>query len=237
MEIPKKQLLPFIDNEKLYRIVFCVLMSEKNPAGEYTKIDSNVVDPFSAVFDALKQGITLKEWLRQEEARQKQKTLQNALGVFHQAIIGSINGGWENIPVGHVIDVCNKMKKIIAEIKNKFNTTKGSDKKTIYDNLNSQLKTPYNGFTGYYVEIIPRRRGLYNLPFTPSDNVLKNTRPVNQKIRVIDGKSFYALATGIPDALEMLYKILPRVIADFLKTDPGIVCKDQLFNDLFTRAY
>ena len=238
MQLPKQQLLPFITNEKLYRITLCVLMVGQNKSGKSNnEIDSNVIDPFSAVFDALRQGITLDAWLRQEEARQKQKTLQNALGNFHQSILGSIEGGWENIPVGHVIDVCNKKMKIIAEIKNKFNTTKGSDKKSIYDNLNSQLATLYQGFTGYYVEIIPPRRGVYNSPFTPSDNVSKSTRPANEKIRVIDGKSFYALATGIPDALEMLYKVLPRVIADLLKTDHSKVSKDKLFKDLFSRAY
>lgn len=237
MSLPKKQFLPFISNEKLYEHVRDVLNTAQqasNLAGK--NLYSNVVDPFSAIFDALRQEITLIDWIDQETSRQIQKTMQNALGEFHQAILGSMDG-WEDLPVGHVIDVRNIKRKMIAEIKNKHNTTKGSDKKSIYDNLNSQLEGDCKGFTGYYVEVIPKGRKPYNKTFTPSDNVTKERRPVNEKIRVTDGKSFYALASGYPDALKMLYTVLPIVIADILGTKYQKVTKDELFMELFNRAY
>ena len=203
-------------------------------AGE--NLHSNVVDPFSALFDALRQEISLTDWVDQEKTRQIQKTMQNALGEFHQAIIGSMDG-WEDLPVGHIIDDRNMKRKIITEIKNKHNTTKGSDKKSIYDNLNSQLKGDYKGFTGYYVEIIPKGKRPYDKPFTPSDNVSRKRRPINEKIRVIDGRSFYALASGHKDALKTLYTVLPEVISDILGIDCQNIIKDTLFMDLFNRAY
>jgi hypothetical protein len=237
MSLPKKQLLPFISNKNLYINVKEVLNTAQkasNLAGK--NLYSNVVDPFSAIFDALRQEITLIDWVEQETTRQIQKTMQNALGEFHQAMLGSMSG-WEDLPVGHVIDVRNVKRKIIAEIKNKHNTTKGSDKKSIYDNLNSQLEADCKGFTGYYVEVIPKGRTPYNKPFTPSDNVTKERRPVNEKIRVIDGKSFYALVSGHQEALKMLYTVLPIVIADILGTKYQKITKDELFMELFNKAY
>ena len=236
-KIPSKPLLPFISNENLYKHVKDVLDVAQHASDLAIKnLYSNVVDPFSAIFDALRQEITLIDWIEQETARQMQKTMQNALGNFHQAVIGSMNE-WENLSVGHVVDVCNKKRKIVAEIKNKHNTTKGSDKKSIYDNLNSQLDSSYEGFTGYYVEIIPKSKNSYNKVFTPSDNVTRERRPINEKIRVIDGGSFYALASGHKEALKMLYVVLPKVIADILEVDNKNVTDDDLFTELFDRVY
>lgn len=237
MLLPKQQLLPFISNKNLYDHVGAVLKTAQQASNlAEEKLYSNVVDPFSALFDVLRQKITLADWMNQEKTRQIQKTMQNALGEFHQAVLGSMDG-WEDLPVGHVIDVRNMGKKIIAEIKNKHNTTKGSDKKSIYDNLNSQLKAGYKGFTSYYVEIVPKGKKPYDKPFTPSDNVTKKSRTNNEKIRVIDGKSFYALASGQKDALKMLYTTLPKVIADILGTKHQSITEDALFMELFNRAY
>src|SRR5206468_2187619 len=114
------------------------------------------------------------------------------------------------------VDLRNVRRKIIVELKNKYNTTKATDKKSIYDNLRAELATHYHGYTAYYVEIIPNKRDVYNCPFTPGDNVSKVHRPSNESIRLIDGKSFYALATKDPNALLKLYLALPVVIADIL---------------------
>jgi len=210
----KKNLLPFIENEELYKHVEAVLIvariaketSEKN-------LSTNVIDPFSALFDVSCQRISFAEWMKQEKARQMQKTLQNAIGVFHQAIIGSMYG-WTNLNTGEVADVVNIEKKIIAEIKNKYNTTKGNHKIKIYEDLKSLVGSKYKGYISYYVEIIPQGKKVYNMTFAPSDNKKHKRKVAHRNIRVIDGKSFYALATGYPDALKNLYLTLPKVIAD-----------------------
>ena len=180
------------------------------------------------------QGVCLEEWMEQEKSRQIQKTLQNSLGEFHQGILGAADG-WENLGTGHVFDILNKQKKIIAEIKNKYNTTKGNHKIAIYDDLVAQLNSQYKGFMSYYVEIIPAKKGAYNKPFTPSDNKTKKRRPINKSIRVIDGKSFYALATGDENALRKVYEVLPRVISDILGGEKDK--QEKSFMELFDRAY
>lgn len=231
----KNKYLDYISDEDLTSHVKSVL-DKANIAKEKVevKIKSNKIDPFSAVFDASYQEIFLSLWLEQEKMRQVQKTLQNAIGEFHQNILGSVNG-WEDMKTGSVFDLRSKRRKVIAEVKNKYNTTKGNHKVRIYDDLVKGLRD-HNGFTAYYVEIIPKGKDGYNKPFVPPDNVLKKRRKENEKIRVIDGEGFYALVTGQEDALEKLYLALPRVIRDILGSNFVIESEDMyynLFNDAF----
>ena len=46
------------------------------------------------------------------------------------------------------------IKMIIADIKNKFNTTKGNHKVNIYDDLDKILNSPeFKEYAGYYIEL------------------------------------------------------------------------------------
>jgi hypothetical protein len=88
----------------------------------------------------------------------------------------------------------------------------------IYDAIKSKLKTgEYANFIGYFVEVIPKGKKIYDKLYTPSDNKTKKRRPNNEKIRVIDGISFYALATGREHALQELFEVLPSILADKYK--------------------
>ncbi len=224
-------LLPYISDESLYAITKpLVTLIERTAEEEEQSMNRNTIDPFSALFDAAKQNITLTDWLNQEKSRQVQKTLQNAIGTFHQEILGAMPG-WESLPVGGIIDVKCEEKKIVAEIKNKHNTTNSSSAEALYDHLSGVLNNQYSGYTAYHVQIIPKSRNEYDRLYTPSG------RPANEKIRVIDGKSFYAMASGHKDALKMLYMVLPKVIGDILQRSTDNVTKDKLFMLLFERAY
>lgn len=233
-----KRLLPFITDDDLYAHVKKVIDLAKGALlDESTKFYSNSVDPFSALFDALWQGISLDEWIKQEKSRQNQKTLQNALGNFHQEILGSFIG-WKSLGTGQVFDIVSQKQKIIAEVKNKYNTTKGNHKVAIYDDLKTSLKlSDYAGYTAYYVEVVPRGKAVYNKVFTPSDNRTHKRRPKNEKIRIIDGKSFYSLASGDSEALKKLYSALPKVICDILGRPYKVTATGSSFIDLFNRIY
>ena len=232
----KKQLLPFIKDKDLYQHVKVVLDVAKNATDDAEeKIYSNVTDPFSALFDASNQSISLAEWMGQEKSRQIQKTLQNAIGEFHQNMLGPMPG-WINLKTGSVSDLSNKKKKIIAEVKNKYNTTKGNYRTAIYDDFKKLLKSGYVGYGAYYVEVISKGRKAYDKPFMPSDNRTGKRRPKNKSIRVIDGKSFYALASGNPEALKQLYLALPTAIRKILGKTINKVRADE-FVTLFERAY
>ena len=236
-KVAQKQILPFISNEKLYSVVADVLGVAKS-AAENSKRDfyKNVIDPFSAIFDAMTTGITLTDWIKKEGTRQVQKTIQNALGTFHQEILGNFTD-WKSLGTGNVVDLVNDKKKIIAEVKNKFNTTKGNHKTAIYDDLENLINGKYKGYVGYYVEVIPQGKKEYNKVYTPSDNKTKTRRSANENIRVIDGKSFYKLASNQENALKDLYHALPQVIGDILGISHEKIKSEETFIDLFRRAY
>ncbi|NES19865.1 MAG: Eco47II family restriction endonuclease [Symploca sp. SIO3E6] len=228
--------LPYISDNDLKAVVKTVVDSIiQAQARAEERMYDNVIDPFSAIFDGAVQNLNLEDWLVQENARQIQKTVQNKIGEFHQNILGSIPG-WVTLPQG--LDICNTNRKIFAEIKNKYNTVKGSDKVGIYDYLSLHLQKPeYQNFTAYYVEIIPQNKKNYNKPFTPSDRTTGTNRPLNEKIRQISGQAFYALATGEPQALRMLFDVLPDVIANVSGSTKLNDKQQASFRTLFERAY
>ncbi|ELO1814563.1 Eco47II family restriction endonuclease [Vibrio fluvialis] len=201
----------------------------------------NTLDCFSAAIDSVAQGISLDDWMKQEKERQVQKTKQNAIGSLHEEIMGSIPGV-VNLAVGQLIDIVCDDKKIVAEIKNKHNTTKGNHKVAIYDDL-KQAIAQRPGYTGYYVEVLPKGQKVYNKPFTPSDNKTKQNRVANNAIRQIDGRSFYALLTGVDDAIDELYKELPSIVAEILNEelnaglDAKSVTNSAAFKFNFKKAY
>lgn len=202
----------------------------------------NTLDCFSASLDALVQGITLDEWLKQEKERQIQKTKQNAIGSLHEAILGSIDGVM-NLPVGKLIDIVSDNQKVIAEVKNKHNTTKGNHKAQIYRDLEAAIDHSYKGYTGFYVEILPKGAKTYNEPFSPSDNQTHTKLPERNDIRRIDGRSFYALLTGKENAIDELYDNLPGIVAEIINEEFSVsldsknVTDSELFDEIFTKAY
>jgi len=211
---------------------------------ENKKIFKYTLDPFSAVLDAKVLNSSIDGWIRNFEIpRQQFQPIQQLIGSIHQEILGSLEG-WEDLDVGKILDIKNTDKKIIAEVKNKHNTTKGDHKILVYDTIKSVISNEYPDYTGYFVEILPRNGKEYNKPFTPPDNKIKNkfkkNRPENKQIRVIDGKSFYALATGHKDAFRILFKEFPILIdeilieeyEDYKQIDLG-AHKDFLFNKIF----
>ena len=203
----------------------------------------NTLDCFSAVVDCVVQGIDLEEWIEIEIKRQTQKTLQNAIGDLHQEILGSVIG-WESLKRGKVVDLVNHERKIIAEIKNKHNTTKGNHKVAIYDDL-EVLLDKHPQYVCYCVEILPPANDqIYDAPFTPSDNKKKEKRPENQQIRRIDGRSFYAKVTGAHDAIDQVFFNLPRITLSILSNNGRANFSEDrasldadLMTKMFSKAY
>ena len=164
-----------------------------------------------------------------------QKTLQNAIGTFHQNVIGSIDG-WEDLGTGNIVDLRCQSKKILAEVKNKWNTTKGNHKVRVYDDIKKLLGQPKNkGFKGYYVTILSKAK--INAPFTPSDNETGNRRPIDKNIVEVDGATFYDIATGEKDSLKKLYQTLPYVLGKILNNNEiEKYTREPMFNILSKKS-
>ncbi len=107
---------PYVDDEVFIKEVSEVLRKNKSALKKIDKdFHENVIDPFSALFDSENSNLSIKTWEKQEKSRQLQKTLQNAIGHFHQRILGSVNG-WYDPGVGGGYDSEHKKRKIVAEI-------------------------------------------------------------------------------------------------------------------------
>jgi hypothetical protein len=236
--------LEYISDENLVNAVHRVInIAREAKKGVGKKFHSNVIDPFSAYFEAGGFKLSHEGWRNNEEARQAQKTLQNHVGAFHQKILGSIDG-WEDLYVGGNIDLKCEARKIIAEIKNKHNTITGGKLVGEYESL-ERLIMPnasiYKGYTAYFVNIIPKKPIRSNKVFTPSDRDTSTQCGVNEKIRIIDGASFYDLATGQNNSLQALYNVLPKVIEDtyikFYPEEKFTIEGAGLFSQYFKMAY
>ena len=220
-------ILNWISDESLYTAVNNLLIKSKEAVGDgEKKFEKNVIDPFSAVFTMTGFNIDFNAWYKVELTRQSQKTLQNHVGKFHQDILGSV-GNWEDLNTGNIVDIVSEEKRILAEIKNKYNTISGgklSDLYYVLDSLVMPKNSNYKGFTAYYVSIIPRKNIRFDKPFTPSIGGRGERCPENPLIRVIDGASFYDLVTGEKNSLLQLFNALPFVIKEC--TDGNYIFKD-----------
>lgn len=194
----------------------------------------NVIDPFSALIDAGRQGVSLDEWMEQEKSRQIQKSFQNAVGDFHQHILGSLPD-WEDAGAGGSYDVINEKQKIIAEVKNKYNTMNANAERGVYDTMSRWLDYGKEGYTAYVVDIVPKSPKPYQFPFTPSERKVR--RQTRENLIRIDGRSFYALATGQNDAIDKLYEALPKIISGILGVDDQILSGTEDFKLIFEKAY
>lgn len=227
--------LSFITDEALEQTVNHILKKAATAKMKIeNSIDSNVIDPFAILFEMSGFNLNEQEWLIYEKQRQAQKTLSNAIGHFHPKILGCVEG-WTNPKEG--ADLVSNTHKIIAEIKNKHNTVKGSDLVKNYDTLEKMVMDKgqqYKGYTAYFVEIIPKSAKRYDIEFVPSDKDKGAKRPSNPLIRRVDGQTFYEIVTGVPDALTQLFYVLPDVI----KTCSSYEFSNPIFlNDFFKKAF
>lgn len=229
------QMLPYISDEDFLKATQRLVEAARKAKAKVNKNPyKNVIDPFSALVDAAQQGISLQAWMEQEKVRQIQKALQNALGDFHQDVIGSMPG-WQNAGVGGSYDVINESKKIIAEIKNKHNTMNSRSGIAVYDNLAGWLDYGKSDFTAYAVGIVPKNPEPFVSKFTPSSRGIK--RAARKNLLMVDGRSFYEMAAGRKDAIDMLYKALPKMLEKVLGIGRGTLKDTGEFDELFRKAY
>jgi len=236
--------LPYISDQLLIKEVKHVLDIGRNRKQEAEKkFNHNVIDPFAALFEAAGFAVNHQTWKNSETIRQCQKTVQNHVGTLHQKILGHIDG-WQDLGTGSVIDLICEEKKIIAEVKNKYNTVTGGKLAEQYyslEKLVSLKASRYKDYTAYFVNIIPKKPDKYNIPFIPSDKEKGIKCPENTQIRIIDGASFYNLVTNRESAIEEFYSVLPRVIehifsAEYQQDSYQLPDKD-LFTHYFSLAY
>lgn len=223
----------FINDQDLINAVKKVLAAaDRATQNAETELEKNVLDPFAALFSITYNDISLDDWNKLEKERQAQKSIQNAIGEFHQNLLGSFHG-WDNPGRGGSVDLISEDKRIIAEVKNKYNTMNSSAAAETYNKLANHLKYDRKGYTAYLVQVIPQNARDYDIKWSPN----QTTTALREDIRRIDGESFYDLASGEKDTLRRIYEKLPEIIAEILNKNVLRAETTQQINELFIRIY
>lgn len=153
----------------------------------------NVVDPFSSFVIASTLGIEEEKTL--ERFQLVESTLRgssNALGEFHQAVLGSVKG-WRNHDSGYDLECAGR--RIIAEVKNKHNTMNAANRREVVNELRTALRQKKGDWVGYLVQIIPQKP-------------IRQVREVAANLFEVDGASFYELVTGDANAIHDLFEYM-----------------------------
>lgn len=153
------------------------------------------------------------------------KTLQNAIGYFHQDVLGAvqgwnstgISGGGFDLRSDHPVSLVGD-KYVVAEVKMRYNTIKASDRGEMFRklrdaaNFNSARDRPY---IAYLFEIVPDKQRSYDTQWKVAGHTL------DQRVRVADGVTAYHIVTGEENALYQLFRVLPQMFAEVFEELTG----------------
>jgi len=110
-----------------------------------------------------------------------------------------------------------------------------STSEAVYTKMAEFLDGEKQNFVAYVVTVVPKNPVRFNKTFCPS---VRGTRlPEREDIKIVDGATFYEIATGDTDALKKLYACLPAVINSILGNGEITETEKVKFNELFTRAF
>lgn len=214
--------LLWINNQTLFEVTlknFTKVYKEVNKPLDLAK-SKNAIDPFTAIFQiGGSPALDFESWVAAEKTRQSVKTLQNAVGAWHQAVLGLADGWQDKGSSGAVFDVEStepqlgfglnpeKPTNVIIEVKNKHNTIKASDEHSTHQKLHQQASSRPNT-VAYLIQIIPKGKTRYNRQWVPSQAFN------SPKVFVADGATAYDLIFKEKDALKQLYSVLPAILQD-----------------------
>jgi len=221
------QYLSWLSNEDLYKSLDHVINKYRiaNHEQNLNRFTKNTIDPFALLFNLSLSKKTPREWINEEVNRQLQKTLENAIGEFHQIILGYCEG-WENLGIGDdsQVDLKKTDGSIYAEIKNKHNTMNSSSKDSVFNKLKKILESNPNTEV-YLVEIIRSKKVSYNEMWKYKENK-------DNRIRIASGDEFYYLVTGESDALKQLYDVIPDALRHLLHSKQEVLTESTLLHEI-----
>ena len=222
----KKEKIILSDEIILNELKSLVNRMKKAIHQKHNNYEKDVIDPFMSFFEQVIFKDNLEDWKESEYRRQLSKTFGNHLGRFHQNLLCSLDDCYE--PEEGGVDFVSENKKIIAEIKNKWNTTNAGSKAASFDILRKALsEKKYKGYKAYFVTIIPKTPKNYCEEFKTTSNVKKaNYRKPRKDILSINAEYFYEKITGKKDVLKSIFYRLPELIKKLKYAD------DKLINNI-----
>jgi hypothetical protein len=175
-----------------------------------SKFFSNKIDTFKLTFDAKFNQADEKSVIESEILRQIDKSINNSIGTFHEQILGGIHG----YEVGNLsgFDIKATDNSLFADIKNKHNTMNSSSSEALFQKL-KRYADDYKQADCFWVQILAKSSFM-----EPWKGDINGKEYSHSRVFKISGDQFYARLSGNPDAFLALYKALPIVIDDYLKT-------------------
>ncbi|BDR73130.1 type II restriction endonuclease [Clostridium tetani] len=224
----------FLSDEHLLSCIERLYNVYEKKKDEFTlvKFYENQIDPIKLLFDMNFFGISQEEVIAREIQRKIDKSISNAIGTFHEELLGGIDG-YVKHPVGCGFDITDSQCRLLfADIKNKHNTVKGSNLQDLYSDLESYIKDKPNA-KAYWVQIISASQSFNENWTIPLHN--KN----NPNVYKISADRFYQILTGKENAFAELCSSLPIAIKDFLnyKQLKPTISNINVYKELCTKSF
>ena len=217
-----KYQIDWISEEKFQEIVnksFANSIKKINLNSEAVRAEPTLVLVLSSFLD-----IPYETVMKMLKTMSQIKTLQNAIGSFHQAVLGEANGWEDNGSSGGVFDIQSKNpvplagnRLVVAEVKMRFNTIKGAEESGTFDKLKDAVSSRGGSkkCVGYLIQIVPKSKQSYDKPWVPSGRVSTDY------VRCIDGRTGYHLVTGDPRAFDDVMHTLPEFLRRAFEQHPS----------------
>jgi hypothetical protein len=198
---------------------------------EDSELQRNGIDTIKMTFDMMCEGNNFKKWKIKESYRQKDKTVNNALGYFHQMLLGGVKG-WTDLGVGDStkLDLKKNDNSIFMELKNKYNTVNADSSSKVREKLLRQIKK--HNAIGYFAYFVATNGKSEELGWNSQN--LEN----HKNLRRLSGAKVYEIVTGKSNALEQVWKALPLVLREIHHIENPLSDKEKLeFEKWFRLAY
>jgi hypothetical protein len=195
------------------------------------ELQKNGIDTIKMTFDMLCEGNNFKKWKIKESVRQKDKTVNNAIGEFHQMLLGGVKG-WTDLEQGDPtkLDLKKNDDSIFMELKNKNNTVNSDSNAKVREKLLVQIKK--HDAIGYFAYFSATNGKSEELDWNSGN--LEN----HKNLKRLSGTKVYEIVTGKPDALEQVWKALPLVLKNLYNIENPLSTDEKLeFKKWFKLAY
>jgi hypothetical protein len=208
----KNKYVDFVSDEHLLKCISNLHNSYLSAKREFTKekFYNNKVDIFKLTFDSRFNELSEEELIKLEMSRQIDKSVNNAIGTFHEEVLGGVEGFSSGRFLGY--DLKANDDSLFAEIKNKHNTMNSSSAESAFQKL-ARFADDNKNSKCYLVQILAKKSFCKKW-----EAIINGKEYSHSRVYIISGDQFYALVTGKENALYNLYKSLPKAVSDFLRS-------------------